>query len=465
VSKRSPGGESHGTFGEMVRSIANTASDESDANSQTSPQTQTSDQGNASNPAAPTGRPILPPNRGQAFAAAAPSAPVLSPKVKQLTAKLALPAFSTIAPTSPINPAAPNAAAPDDKSEAGSDEKPYRGRTSAAAPVKTPQFAGDLPLAPVVVPVANRIPLAFLPAGIRFDSGSGDRTVESGHTGQGGAAKPATADPVEQQALTIDTALEVRIRLNAEPAVAIPEAIAPVPNPQPKSEPKGETAPLIRPSPEPRKTQSATEPASQPGPTVNRDDSPKPQRKLYPDVNDGLSPAKPASHDIPAAPAVPEAGRAADPVTTFLQDGVAKRPESAPAAAPEKQETPVANPSKSELLAERADATQPLRTVSLEFTPDGSNDVRLRLTEHSGEVRISLHSSDPSLSGRLHEGIHDLVGSLSTAGYDAEAWTPGQSRQQQRQPEDSPKRKRTDSSGSGADDFSGILQQPVQEVL
>jgi hypothetical protein len=112
----------------------------------------------------------------------------------------------------------------------------------------------------------------------------------------------------------------------------------------------------------------------------------------------------------------------------------------------------------------RADATQPLRTVSLEFAADGAGDVRLRLSERAGEVHISLHSSDPSLSGRLHEGIHDLVGSLSTAGYDAEAWTPGQGRQNQRQPDDSPKRRRNGDSGDGAEHFGGMLQQPVQEI-
>ncbi len=110
------------------------------------------------------------------------------------------------------------------------------------------------------------------------------------------------------------------------------------------------------------------------------------------------------------------------------------------------------------------ETTQPLRAVSLEFAPDGVSDVRLRLSERAGEVHISLHSSDPSLSGRLHEGIHDLVGSLATAGYDAEAWTPSQGRQNQRQPEDSPKRRQDQKSGSGGETFSGILQQPVREI-
>jgi hypothetical protein len=112
----------------------------------------------------------------------------------------------------------------------------------------------------------------------------------------------------------------------------------------------------------------------------------------------------------------------------------------------------------------RDQAPQPLRTLSLEFTPDGSNDIRLRLSEHSGDVHVSLHSSDPSLSGRLQEGIHDLVGLLSTAGYDAEAWTPGQGRQNQQQPDDARKPRRSGKSDAGADRFGGLLH-PTQEVL
>jgi hypothetical protein len=105
----------------------------------------------------------------------------------------------------------------------------------------------------------------------------------------------------------------------------------------------------------------------------------------------------------------------------------------------------------------------PLKSVSLEFTPDGAGDIKLRVAERAGEVHISLHSSDPSLSGRLHEGVQDLVGSLSKAGYDAEAWTPGQGgRQQQEQP----RQQQQKSPSPGEEDFDGIYeQQPIQEVL
>jgi hypothetical protein len=106
---------------------------------------------------------------------------------------------------------------------------------------------------------------------------------------------------------------------------------------------------------------------------------------------------------------------------------------------------------------------QQIKSVSLEFTPDGAGDVRLRVTERAGEVHISLHSTDASLSGKLHEGVHDLVGSLSTAGYDAEAWTPGQGHQggqqnEQRRPQ------RPQAGEDGAEEFSGMFEEPIQEV-
>jgi hypothetical protein len=67
-----------------------------------------------------------------------------------------------------------------------------------------------------------------------------------------------------------------------------------------------------------------------------------------------------------------------------------------------------------------------------------------------------LHSSDPLLTGRLHEGVHDLVGSLTHAGYDAEAWTPGQQRQNRDQTP--PPRKRPNGPSAATQDFAGLLQ-------
>jgi hypothetical protein len=107
---------------------------------------------------------------------------------------------------------------------------------------------------------------------------------------------------------------------------------------------------------------------------------------------------------------------------------------------------------------------QPLRSLALEFSPDGAGDIKVRLSERAGDVHISLHGTDPSLAGRVREGVGDLVGSLSRAGYDAEAWTPGEGRQNQRQQPDQRQPARDSSSREAdAEEFSGIFQQPIQE--
>jgi hypothetical protein len=109
---------------------------------------------------------------------------------------------------------------------------------------------------------------------------------------------------------------------------------------------------------------------------------------------------------------------------------------------------------------------QPLRSLSLEFAPDGAQDVRVRLEERAGDVHISLHSTDPTLSGRLSAGVHELVGTLANAGYDAQGWAHGEGRQsnsEQNQaptPDDS-RRNRRNSAGPGTEDFDALIEQPI----
>ena len=75
-----------------------------------------------------------------------------------------------------------------------------------------------------------------------------------------------------------------------------------------------------------------------------------------------------------------------------------------------------------------------------------------------GDVHIKLHSADPSLAGRLHAGVSDLIGSLSHAGYEAEAWTAGQGQRQHREPQERRSR-RPDGDVLGGESFGGFLQQ------
>ena len=115
------------------------------------------------------------------------------------------------------------------------------------------------------------------------------------------------------------------------------------------------------------------------------------------------------------------------------------------------------------LLDEAKQQAQPLRSISIEFTPDGAQDVRVRLAERAGDVHISLHSTDPVLTGRLTDGVHDLVGTLTSAGYDAQAWTPEQGKQNQRQYEDPRRTRQANSDESGGEEFGAVMQQPIQE--
>jgi hypothetical protein len=141
------------------------------------------------------------------------------------------------------------------------------------------------------------------------------------------------------------------------------------------------------------------------------------------------------------------------PAPPPLYTGEAK-PDAQAAGAPPREE-PVPDQTKTQL---------PIRSLALEFTPDGAGDIKLRLSERSGDVHISLHGTDPSLAGRVREGVSDLVGSLAKAGYDAEAWTPGEGRQGQRQQSDQRQSLRKPATEANAAEFNGILQQPIQEI-
>ena len=69
-----------------------------------------------------------------------------------------------------------------------------------------------------------------------------------------------------------------------------------------------------------------------------------------------------------------------------------------------------------------------------------------------------------SLGGKLHEGVQDLVGNLSKAGYDAEAWTPGQGHQGNEQQQEQ-RRQPPKSGEAGTEEFGNIYeQQPGQEI-
>lgn len=103
-----------------------------------------------------------------------------------------------------------------------------------------------------------------------------------------------------------------------------------------------------------------------------------------------------------------------------------------------------------------------LRSVALQFTPDGARDVRVRLSERAGEVHVSVHSADPALVKSLRSGVTDLAGVLAHAGYDASAWAgrQGQRQPQPQRPQEPSPRRGGSGVAAGAEDFDGLVQTP-----
>lgn len=124
--------------------------------------------------------------------------------------------------------------------------------------------------------------------------------------------------------------------------------------------------------------------------------------------------------------------------------------------------TAEAGPVGKELIPPEPMPKAPLKSISLEFSPEGSADVQLKLSERAGEVHVSLHSSDANLNHQLRNGIGDLANALAGAGYEAEAWTSqergGRQPREQHQPSERQERK----AGSM---FQATLNDTPQEVL
>ncbi len=108
------------------------------------------------------------------------------------------------------------------------------------------------------------------------------------------------------------------------------------------------------------------------------------------------------------------------------------------------------------LVPEKITAPAPMKSLSLEFTPDGARDVRIHISQNAGDVHVSLHSSDPNLAGKLRDGVQDLTGGLANAGYQAEEWTQ-HDQQRQRQPKEEQTPPAKSKKEAGDPDFSDLL--------
>ena len=329
---------------------------------------------------------------------------------------------------------------------------------TSSVPASIPAVVvSSVPAAPFVAPPVIAAPVATAPV----VTAPAVPTVAPPVVAVPAVAMPAVAMPVA--AAPVVTAPVVAAPVVAAPVVAVPVVAAP-------------TAPAPAPVDDQLSTQAAQEPAARkqnsergapdPGdadtgpvtaanePAVPRILSNQTPVIAQPQKADGGSTQSSAQGVAPSvvapAGAVPVVPTAAPAPMTATE----AKPESQAAGAPLREES----------LGDRTKTQQPLRSLALEFTPDGAGDIKVRLSERAGDVHISLHGTDPSLAGRVREGVGDLVGSLSKAGYDAEAWTPGQGRQNQQQASDQRKAPPSKSSATDAEEFNGILQQPLQEI-
>ena len=170
----------------------------------------------------------------------------------------------------------------------------------------------------------------------------------------------------------------------------------------------------------------------------------------------------------PASAVTPSHGAASNTLVSAAAHAPVQTTPTAPQAKADAPPTPTSSARAEDLPDSGKPQQQPLRSMSLEFTPDGARDVRVRLSERGGDVHISLHSTDAALSGRLRDGVQDLAGALNHAGYNADAWASGRDdRQQQQQQRDADQQQRQQrrSPNDADNDFSGMMRQTNQEAL
>jgi hypothetical protein len=318
-----------------------------------------------------------------------------------------------------------------------------------STPAKTKENAQTAPVVippqtPAPVPIILKLPtLMARPS----TSGSAEHTEDS-RPAETTSRRTARAENAETLELRPPAALEVTLRSKEQPAQ---------PSVDVASQAQTTPHPPVRPAPE--KTEA---PQSTPAP--EKQDAPQSTATPQDAHVAPTQPAPPVQHTTPVP--VPAPAPVTQPHPAMVAPASQAHYAQTTHTAPKSDTPPPSSVSHlDEMPEEPKQQTQALRSLSLEFTPDGAQDVRLRLAERAGDVHISLHSTDPALSGRLSDGVHDLVGNLSSAGYDAHAWTPEQGRQNnQRQFEDQRRGRRNPSPEQGAEEFGGLMQQPIQEV-
>ncbi len=341
---------------------------------------------------------------------------------------------------------------------------------AAPAPVAGPAAAAAAPpvvtgmLQPLLMemgaprPVAQATPAAGQPAPAQPAATASATPAPA--TSAPATLTPATLTPPAPASAVKSAPVRTPVRERREPAQKV-EDTPPAPQPMNFMSIVPISVPLPPPPPPP--------PASAPSDPPDRSNTAVPGAG-----SDSTAPV--AAEHMPSPSPTPEPAivvvvRNAEVVTApEIKPVIAEEKEPAPlyheeiAATPEPALVAVARP------AEKIEAPKPVtmpepvqvekppvRAVALEFRPDGTHDVRVRLEEHGGEVHVSVHSGDPVVTQNLRDGVTSLAATLAQAGYDARTWTPDRGQGQQQQPREERAAKRDQRAADT--NFEGALEE------
>ncbi len=403
---------------------------------------------------------------------------------KALTAATALPVGTLLAPNPKMMPAASTRAArvktaPGSEDGSGESSDSAGGEADSQSTASTPATpslpvsavpalpvpastvgAAAVPLVPLAVTAApglvqDDVPLAATPV---KDASDKDSPVKPAGVAMSNASQAQTGAP---QAVALPIPIDVTVpQINVRPRLSDASEAS-------SSAPVESTA------------QPATSSASQPEAAVNiviqaGQANPVAPQAVQSNVPEQVS-APVTAPIVPAAVVIPAASVEPDRKKIDLAPSIASgsEPQQIAVDAPVKVEQARAESSALRHRGCRAPVHEPIapekaqtaqvKSLSLEFTPDGARDVRVRIAERAGEVHVSLHSSDPGVARDLRSGAADLGGALTQAGYDAQTWTSGRQQQNPQQPREEQQQRR-DSANTGTENFDGLMTETTETL-
>ncbi len=267
----------------------------------------------------------------------------------------------------------------------GTAEEVQKSASVNTRPLVLPPQAMDPPPNPVVPEVPQGMPDAVQP--VTVDRAAPPPLLPSRY-GERAASQPSAPPPANDgvEATSGDRDLHARPTANSTPLTADPATT--------------ETSSISADSPVARSVDRVSERRNTPN-------------TCGASIMEGANDASPGNHDVNAKtiPAVVDAVYASTDLPTRCD------PQPAVSQAPPAQKTSAPEPPP-----EPATQTGP-RDVSLHLA-DGDSSVDIRMAEHAGEIRVTVHTQNHDLATSLRTDLPDLVGKLRQGGFQADIWRP-----------------------------------------